>query len=589
MALLLSTDRLARFSARSRRLEWLAFDARKSGIGVFRTFERAPDGSVWIVGDTGVVHFQIGPSGDPKSWQEYPFGTQPIENAQFPVACPDGELFLTAVRKGSRDRVIVVLKEGRWTLIEGLPQSSHASFAWRDGRGDLWLVSNLLYRKPALSPDAGWTEVDSDHPSLSGINDVLVNPDGTFFMASGTGIAYHLNSAWKVYTSGKGSGGNSIQLKQHMSAMLEDAQHRLWMIGKNSLFRFYHDQWEEYPLPSQYITDFNQRDLLVELPGSKILIQLQVDPYFGIFDPDTLKISKVKLVDGYQPMMVFRRPNGEYLVAMIGDGASRDALGILKDGALSLQNTIDGKWNVHYPRGMVETTDGRLWIGGTGGVGLYTQGHYEHLKWVDKAGEGPKVEGKTVEVQSVFSILPDEQGREVLIGSREFLCRSNGRRLEFLTSFPLSIKLIRDRRGALWAATPIYLRRTLDNAASLGFRPYQAWIPNTLEDGLPMVGANSVLEDSQGKIWAITSKGPAVFQPHTDDDPPMADIRIDQNTSEAVSSGAFRVIFTGRDKWGCNAPLDASILLSNGWRPLEASRLRDYGQLPESAGWPPPV
>ena len=49
--------------------------------------------------------------------------------------------------------------------------------------------------------------------------------------------------------------------------------------------------------------------------------------------------------------MVFRRPNGEYLVAMIGDGTRPDALGILKDGALSLRNIIDGKWDVHYPRG----------------------------------------------------------------------------------------------------------------------------------------------------------------------------------------------------------------------------------------------
>jgi streptogramin lyase len=234
--------------------------------------------------------------GYPNSWQEFPFGTQPIENAQFPVACPDGELFLgelflTAIRKGSRDHVIVVLKQGRWTLIEGLPQSSHASYAWRDRRGDLWVVSNLLYRKSALDPKAGWEEVDSEHPGLSGINDVLVNPDGTFFMASATGIVYHPNSAWRVFTRTRDSAGNIIQLKQHMSSMLEDARRRLWMIGKNSLFRFYPDQWEEYPLPSQYITDFNQRDLLVELPGDKILIQLQIAPYFIIFDPETLGMN----------------------------------------------------------------------------------------------------------------------------------------------------------------------------------------------------------------------------------------------------------------------------------------------------------
>jgi signal transduction histidine kinase/DNA-binding response OmpR family regulator/streptogramin lyase len=614
-ALILLSDGLARFSGSSRRLESLPRNSRKTGpvssappedlassstvwrpasapfalpfsslkseIGALRTFERAPDGSVWVVGDKGVAHFRIGPSGYPSSWQEYPFGTQPIEHARFPVACRDGQLFLTAVRKGSRDRVILLLKHGKWSLIGGLPRSSDASLAWEDGRGDLWLISNLLYKKSALNPEDGWVEVTSDSPCLSGLHGVVVNPDGTFFMASSSGIAFHANSPWRAYTHARGSHGNSIQLKQHMTAMLEDGKKRLWILGKNSLFRFYKDQWDEYPLSSDYITDLNQRDLLVELPGNKILIQLQETPYLIIFNPETLNVSKVKLINGYRPLTICKRPTGEYLVAMIADGTRPDALAILeKDDTLSLLTIIDGKWNVHYPRGMVETTDGRLWIGGSGGLGMYAHGHYQTVKWVDQAKPGGQ--SSRAEVQGVFSMLPDADGRQVLIGCREFLCRTNGNHLTFLTSFPLSIKLMRDKQGTLWAATPIDLRRTFKAAASLGFNTYQAWIPNTIDDGLPMVGANSVLEDSQGRVWAITDKGPAVFHPNLDGDPPMAGIRADQNTSEAASSGAFHVIFAGRDKWDLTQPwmLQYSYRLDRGaWSPLAASTVASFHDL----------
>ena len=35
----------------------------------------------------------------------------------------------------------------------------------------------------------------------------------------------------------------------------------------------------------------------------------------------------------------------------------------------------------------------------------------------------------------------------------------------------------------------------------------------------------AVLEDARGRIWAITDKGPAIFQPDVDRDPPVGTIR----------------------------------------------------------------
>jgi signal transduction histidine kinase len=267
---------------------------------------------------------------------------------------------------------------------------------------------------------------------------------------------------------------------------------------------------------------------------------------------------------------------------MTGNGDESDALGVLgKNGWRTAITQIHGKWNVHYPRGLVETADGRVWIGGTSGLGLFANGRYQRFEWIEKFRTGAGSPAK-VALQGVFSMLP-EGDNEVLIGCKQLLCRSHGKQLEFLTDFPLSIDLVRDRSGVIWTGTPLDVRRTFPAQNSVGMKFYQAWIPNTVLDGLPMSSGNAVLEDSQGRIWAITDKGPALFQSHVDRDPPMASIRADQNVSEAVSSGVVRIIFTGRDKWDLT-PRDAlqySYRLDRGdWSSPVLNTLVSFSSLP---------
>lgn len=215
-ALVLFSNHLARFSAKSRRLDQLAFPPPNSSIGVLTTFARSPDGSVWVIGTRGVAHFLYAPLAiAPHSWQEYSLGTLAVEDPAFPVACQNGELFLTAYWKQSRARVILRLRAGKWDVIADAPRLEHASFAWRDGRGDLWLAGDLVYRKSAANPEAGWLEIESQSAILSGkIRNVLVNPDGSFFMATAFGIALHVNLAWKALEYATDLHGNRIQLKK---------------------------------------------------------------------------------------------------------------------------------------------------------------------------------------------------------------------------------------------------------------------------------------------------------------------------------------------------------------------------------------
>jgi len=110
--------------------------------------------------------------------------------------------------------------------------------------------------------------------------------------------------------------------------------------------------------------------------------------------------------------------------------------------------------------------------------------------------------------------------------------------------------------GTLWAGTDVDVRRIPRSGRSGELDLAESWNPNGTFDGLPMNGGNTVLAGPRGSIWAITDRGPAVFRPGTDLDPPVAIIRPDQNAGEAVSSGEFRAIFEGRDKWDLT-PRDA--------------------------------
>jgi signal transduction histidine kinase len=576
-ALVLFSNRLARFSAKSRHLDQLQFPPPNSRIGNLTTFARGADGSVWVIGTSGVARFRYAPLAvAPYSWQEYPLGTLAVENPAFPVPCPNGELYLTAYRKRSRDRVILRLREGEWEVITDAPHLQYASFAWRDGWGDQWLASDLLYRKSAANPENGWVEIESQNAVLSGkIRGVLVNSDGSFFMGTAFGIALHVNLAWKALESATDSRGKRIQLKKHLCAMLEDRHQRLWILGEHSILRLYKDRWEECPLPREYILDINQRDSLGELSDGRILIKLEEAPFLVVFDPVNRKFSPVKPLEGYQPITFCRRADGRFLVAMAGLGGLQDGLAILDaTGSLSALTSIHARWNVHYPRGMIETARGEVWVGGTSGLSRFANGRFERFDSIDRPPAAGKLTGTKTSLQ-VFSML-DEGAEGILVGCRQLLCRWNGKRLEFLQDTPLVEHLSRDRNGTLWAGTVLDVRRALSPAKSGGIHLDRAWALNTVADGLPISAVNAVLEDSRGRVWAITDRGPAIFQPGVDRDPPSVSIRADQNFREAVSSGDFRVIFAGRDKWDLTKPGDLQYsyrLGQNSWSPLTTDTL----------------
>jgi signal transduction histidine kinase len=76
-----------------------------------------------------------------------------------------------------------------------------------------------------------------------------------------------------------------------------------------------------------------------------------------------------------------------------------------------------------------------------------------------------------------------------------------------------------------------------------------AWIENSLEEGMPNATARRVYEDRRGRIWVGTTRGLALFHPDADGDPPQTHIAKQPEENSVPQSAVISMVFRGDDKW----------------------------------------
>jgi len=583
-ALLLMPEGLARFSAPTGQLEPLRLPSA-SRLGRLITFERAPDGAIWVIGEQGAARFRWDTSSATlQQWREYPLDKLRVADLRSPVAGIDGELFLSALPQGSKLRVALWLHQGRWEVIARQSLPNQTLFAWRDGSGDFWLADgDVLMWKPGANGGKEWLVADQRNEVLGGrLRQVVVNPDGTFFLGTSRGLALHINLAWKAYETGLDAQDRLIQLRKQIGALLADRRGRLWFLTEHSLMRFYRNRWQEIVLPErlQHNADANCAQVLAELADGRLLIQLTEAPYLVAFDPGSEKFSPVAAPAGFIPRMFSRRPDGTFLLEMRAvDDTRKDGLAVLDGSSISPVTPIpdsvaSGKWAMTTPRAFAEDGSGAVWLGGLEGL-IRLQGHDgSRLDWT--------VGGKSI-TGGVFSLFT-EPGKPVVLGARTGLYARGPKGFELISDRMRVVRqVLRSSLGALWVASASGVFRSLgeESGSTAGFGG--DWVEMDVSDGLPSTAAYAVAEDDRGRIWVGTNRGPAVYQPGTDPDPPETTIRADQNSNEAAPSGEFRVIFSGRDKWDFTPPglLRFSYRLDGGpWTAFAQTDMAVFRQLP---------
>ena len=578
-ALVLLPDKILRVSAKSHRVETIAAPPRQSGLGAFVTFGRALDGKVFVVGEQGVAFLSFGPAGSPPyQWKEYLLGRLPVGHLQDVIPGLNGEVFVSGIHKATNNRVALVLSQGKWNIIADRPETGRPLLAWRDSIGNTWLADgDVLQQKLAANYDAEWKQVDPSNEVLSGlIYQVLMNQDGSFFIATTRGIALHVNPAWKGFGRTRDSHGKVIELRQHMSSAIKDRKGGLWFLGHKSLFQFRAGVWDEFPLPKTLYFDSNHAHQLGELPDGRILLQPQRPGHPVIFDPEKLTYSDVALPGQYQSMMLWRRVDGRFVLPLVSPGEGSDAVAIFDGERVSEPVLIHAKWDLTNPRAIFETSKGELWVGGTSGVGRWMNGKYERIHM--PAGSQSTDPTSELRSRAAFSFVEQEDG-QLLIGGRDGLYRWTGSKVEYaVPGIESARRLMRDQSGTLWAASGSGVFRAAGKQLTGG-----EWTKNDVSDGLPVTVSQTILEDSQGRIWVTTTKGPAMHRPEADQDPPVVAIRADQNSSKAGPDGEFRIIFSGKDKWDLTP--DGRLLFSyrldgGAWSPISRSKMATFENLP---------
>jgi len=539
VALLLFPDRIVRFSAPSRQSEVLPLPPAGSNIGELISFMRAADGQVWILAKFGAATFRPGASGrGPYRWTEYPTRGLRLAGFENAVAGFAGQFFASGAEEGTRKRVAFRLREGNWERIAELPPSGGALLAWNDGSGGLWLANGDVLQHESLEEPGVWKPVEEQNEVLQGLlNDVLVNADGSFFVGTTRGLALHVNPMWRGFANTADSRGDAIHLRQTIAAVLEDSRGRMWFLGRASILCLEAGHWNEFLLPKSYEVDPGRSWSLGELPDGRILIQLAALPYLAAFDPVRHTFAPVPLPAGYEALLFLRRRDGRFLVPLESSAGRPGALTMTDGVSFSEPVPISSKWGLNYPRGILETWSGELWLGGTTGLWRLAQGKYNRIETAP--GSGLPL--------SAFAILEEADGH-LLVGGRDALYRWDGKKLmPAAPGIESARRMIRGRDGTIWLASGSGVFRSFERSR---FGSTQSgWIQADVSDGLPSTVAQSIFQDSHGDLWVATNKGPAIYRPRGDTAAPQASIRMDQNSSEAAAHGRFRIIFSGCDRW----------------------------------------
>jgi signal transduction histidine kinase/DNA-binding response OmpR family regulator len=542
-----------------------------SRLGDWTVVERAVDGTVWLLGAAGVAGFTYGPGANPPyQWSEYPVGSLGVANLVSLIPGLEGEVFATGQERAGDRRVGLRLRKGRWEVVTRQAQARRPLRLWRDGNGYFWMADgNALFRRPVASPAVDWERIEQEDEVLAGsLRGVIVNPDGTFVLATTRGLVLHVKAAWESIGRTADSAGKPLDLRYSMTSVVKDSRQRVWFLGDHTLVKLDSGSWDEYQLPTDFVPDGNQSNIGV-LGDGRIVMQLHMPPALGVFDPATLRFSRLPAPEGYGPILFAPRSVGGFWVALRAVGSGPDALGILSGDAISSVISIRTKWNINNAKTMAEGPNGEVWVGGSGGARRFANNRCETIDFSGTSGKGAA--GPAVGLGGVFAFMPERDG-SVLIGARQVIARWQGGRVTPVTTrIQIPRRFIRDGSGVIWVASASGVYRTVQRVRGAPASVTDDWIFNSTLDGLPSVLAQGIVEDGQGNIWAATNNGPAVYRFGTDGDAPRAIIPPDQNTTEFVQRREARILFSGKDRWDVTPPelLEFSYRIDGGaWSPF---------------------
>ncbi len=549
--LVLFEDRLREFDPQ--REVWRDLrTAESSAIGPFLTICPGSAGESYITGERGLAKLRMSPDGDSFDWTEVKGGADRLAHFDYPIA-GIGELFAQGISARDQRRVIV-----RWSGRE--LESVYTARAdnlrgWRGGDGSTWILEGS-----AIFRLQGGRKYPVERTGvLTGtIFDVYSEGGNVFWVATSEGLTRFTPSLWQ-----RPAGAEEFDLA--VSSITEDRQGRLWMSATDCVLEVDGDKWTRHDLPAGFHTTI-QTNGLAALPDGRILVKVvRIDRSDAALAMDTRtgRFTVLMHPQGRAITLLAQRPAGGVWVASEVKGTPGFRLEIYDGACFREVLELGGEWQGAKLRTVLERGPEELWLGGSAGGGLFRSGvfsnPFQHATGYTETG--------------VFA-LGAVPGGELLAGGRDGLLKYDGKSWTSLRDGLDRVRrLITTRDGSLWVASASGVHQLKDGN----------WISQQSEEGLPSAMCYSIFQDSQGRLWAGTTNGAALYHPEADVDAPRTTLDMAANLREVSPSGEARISFGGIDKWG-QTPSDrlrfSFRLDGEAWSPFEERDLATYHRLP---------
>ena len=251
------------------------------------------------------------------------------------------------------------------------------------------------------------------------------------------------------------------------------------------------------------------------------------------------------LLDNGEQFLQFQ-PRGEALKAVGSEPGERQrTLGVFRDGSIAVETTdaaaqkcrfekYDGASFKPFPapppdcayNAFIETQNGDLWLGGDRGVACFHENQWQTFS-------------NTVVPVSIIAFVETAAGK-LWCATPDSIWELEGQNWTVVRSgFDQINSLIRSHDGSIWVAS---------NGGVARFTQ-EAWIENSVDEGLPNANARRMYEDRRGHIWVGTARGLSLFHPEADPDPPQTRITRTPEEETIPQNVTVITVFSGRDKW----------------------------------------
>ena len=527
--------------------------AQNSKIAPFLAMCPGSTDELYVTGEHGLAKLRAAPGGGSVEWREV--NGDPYLLSQFNYPMPGtGELFAQGVSSHTKQRVIV-----RWSGagLESLYSAAAENLrAWRGGDGNVWIVDGA-----AIFRLRGGHKYPVERTGvLTGdIFDVYSEAGNAFWVATSEGLTRYTPPLWR-----QPAGTEEFDLPVH--AIAEDRQGRLWMCATGYVLELQGDTWTRHQLPAGFHTQSAQTSSVAPLPDGRVLVKVSHEDHNDgalVLDPGNGRFTRFSHPEGRLITLLARRPGGGVWVGSEIRGTPGLRLDVYDGVTFRKILELGREWQGANLRAVLERGQGEIWLGGTSGGGLYRDGHFSN----------PFQPANGYNESGVF-VLGSLPTGELVAGGRDRILQYDGKSWTVLRDELDRVRqLTTTRDGALWVASASGVHRFKDGS----------WISHQAEEGLPTVIAYTVFQDSQGRLWAGTTRGLVLYHPVADADGPRTILDPAANPREVPPSGEARISFSGIDRWKHTPAgrLLFSYRLDGGkWSPFQGSDLAAYHSLP---------